>query len=104
MTQNIYDDETFFEGYARLPRSVAGLDGAAGLAAGAERTAGARSRLWFRVVLPLGAPGRRIAGAGHRCVGEDAGARPGRNAGCGGRLHQGRSGATGTAARVVRPR
>jgi len=28
MTQNIYDNETFFEGYARLPRSVAGLDGA----------------------------------------------------------------------------
>src|SRR5882757_3746638 len=28
MTQNIYDDPTFFEGYARLPRSVAGLDGA----------------------------------------------------------------------------
>jgi SAM-dependent methyltransferase len=28
MTQNIYDNETFFEGYARLPRSVTGLDGA----------------------------------------------------------------------------
>jgi ubiquinone/menaquinone biosynthesis C-methylase UbiE len=28
MTQNIYDNETFFEGYARLPRSVEGLDGA----------------------------------------------------------------------------
>jgi SAM-dependent methyltransferase len=28
MTQNIYDDETFFQGYSRLPRSVRGLDGA----------------------------------------------------------------------------
>jgi SAM-dependent methyltransferase len=28
MTQNIYDDETFFAGYSRLPRSVEGLDGA----------------------------------------------------------------------------
>jgi SAM-dependent methyltransferase len=28
MTQNIYDDATFFERYSRLPRSVAGLDGA----------------------------------------------------------------------------
>jgi hypothetical protein len=25
MTQNIYDDETFFAGYSRLPRSVDGL-------------------------------------------------------------------------------
>jgi ubiquinone/menaquinone biosynthesis C-methylase UbiE len=29
MTQNIYDDATFFEGYSRLGRSVEGLDGAA---------------------------------------------------------------------------
>jgi len=28
MTQNIYDDEGFFRGYSRLPRSVAGLEGA----------------------------------------------------------------------------
>jgi SAM-dependent methyltransferase len=28
MAQNIYDDEEFFAGYSRLPRSVAGLDGA----------------------------------------------------------------------------
>lgn len=28
MTQNIYDDPEFFAGYSRLPRSVAGLDGA----------------------------------------------------------------------------
>ena len=28
MTQNIYDNEIFFEGYSRLERSVAGLDGA----------------------------------------------------------------------------
>ena len=28
MTQNIYDDEEFFEGYSRLDRSVEGLDGA----------------------------------------------------------------------------
>jgi len=28
MTQNIYDDEGFFAGYSRLPRSVDGLDGA----------------------------------------------------------------------------
>jgi ubiquinone/menaquinone biosynthesis C-methylase UbiE len=28
MTQNIYDDPQFFEGYGRLARSVAGLDGA----------------------------------------------------------------------------
>jgi SAM-dependent methyltransferase len=28
MTQNIYDDEAFFAGYSRLPRSVHGLDGA----------------------------------------------------------------------------
>jgi SAM-dependent methyltransferase len=28
MTQNIYDDETFFQGYSQLPRSVHGLDGA----------------------------------------------------------------------------
>jgi SAM-dependent methyltransferase len=28
MTQNIYDDETFFAGYSRLPRSIEGLDGA----------------------------------------------------------------------------
>ncbi len=28
MTQNIYDDETFFAGYSRLPRSVEGLGGA----------------------------------------------------------------------------
>ena len=28
MTQNIYDDEEFFRGYSRLPRSVKGLDGA----------------------------------------------------------------------------
>jgi SAM-dependent methyltransferase len=28
MTQNIYDDPEFFEGYSRLPRSVAGLDSA----------------------------------------------------------------------------
>jgi SAM-dependent methyltransferase len=28
MTQNIYDDETFFAGYSRLPRSVEGLDAA----------------------------------------------------------------------------
>jgi ubiquinone/menaquinone biosynthesis C-methylase UbiE len=28
MTQNIYDNEEFFEGYSRLPRSVQGLDGA----------------------------------------------------------------------------
>ena len=28
MTQNIYDDETFFAGYSRLPRSVEGSDGA----------------------------------------------------------------------------
>ncbi|HXA96495.1 MAG TPA: class I SAM-dependent methyltransferase, partial [Candidatus Dormibacteraeota bacterium] len=28
MTQNIYDDAKFFEGYSRLPRSVEGLAGA----------------------------------------------------------------------------
>jgi len=28
MTQNIYDDDTFFAGYSRLPRSIEGLDGA----------------------------------------------------------------------------
>ncbi|HMD66761.1 MAG TPA: class I SAM-dependent methyltransferase [Stellaceae bacterium] len=28
MTQNIYDDELFFQGYSRLPRSVEGLEGA----------------------------------------------------------------------------
>jgi SAM-dependent methyltransferase len=28
MTQNIYDNEGFFDGYSRLPRSVQGLDGA----------------------------------------------------------------------------
>ncbi|WP_158925906.1 bifunctional 2-polyprenyl-6-hydroxyphenol methylase/3-demethylubiquinol 3-O-methyltransferase UbiG [Acidisphaera sp. S103] len=28
MAQNIYDNDTFFEGYSRLPRSVEGLDGA----------------------------------------------------------------------------
>ena len=28
MAQNIYDNPTFFEGYAQLPRSVQGLDGA----------------------------------------------------------------------------
>ncbi len=28
MTQNIYDDEAFFAGYCRLPRSVHGLGGA----------------------------------------------------------------------------
>src|SRR5260221_3890608 len=28
MTQNIYDDEGFFAGYSRLPRSVEGLDAA----------------------------------------------------------------------------
>jgi SAM-dependent methyltransferase len=28
MAQNIYDDETFFGGYSRLPRSIKGLDGA----------------------------------------------------------------------------
>jgi len=28
MTQNIYDDESFFAGYSRLPRSVEGFDGA----------------------------------------------------------------------------
>jgi SAM-dependent methyltransferase len=28
MTQNIYDDDEFFAGYSRLPRSVHGLDGA----------------------------------------------------------------------------
>ncbi len=28
MTQNIYDNETFFEGYSQLPRSIHGLDGA----------------------------------------------------------------------------
>ena len=28
MTQNIYDNDTFFEGYSRLARSVEGLDGA----------------------------------------------------------------------------
>jgi SAM-dependent methyltransferase len=28
MTQNIYDNEEFFQGYSRLPRSVEGLDGA----------------------------------------------------------------------------
>lgn len=28
MTQNIYDDQEFFAGYSRLPRSVEGLDGA----------------------------------------------------------------------------
>ncbi|HKU97477.1 MAG TPA: methyltransferase domain-containing protein [Vineibacter sp.] len=29
MTQNIYDNETFFQGYSQLERSVEGLDGAA---------------------------------------------------------------------------
>jgi SAM-dependent methyltransferase len=29
MTQNIYDDATFFAGYSQLERSIAGLDGAA---------------------------------------------------------------------------
>ena len=28
MTQNIYDDDSFFAGYSRLPRSVQGLEGA----------------------------------------------------------------------------
>ena len=28
MTQNIYDDDGFFAGYSRLPRSVQGLEGA----------------------------------------------------------------------------
>src|SRR5438270_13629303 len=28
MTQNIYDNDEFFAGYLRLPRSVAGLEGA----------------------------------------------------------------------------
>ncbi len=28
MTQNIYDDPAFFEGYSRLNRSIHGLDGA----------------------------------------------------------------------------
>ena len=28
MTQNIYDNDEFFEGYSRLARSVEGLDGA----------------------------------------------------------------------------
>ena len=35
MTQNIYDNEEFFEGYSRLGRSVEGLDGAAGMAGAA---------------------------------------------------------------------
>ena len=29
MTQNVYDNKEFFEGYSKLPRSVEGLDGAA---------------------------------------------------------------------------
>ncbi|GAU84228.1 hypothetical protein [Bosea sp. BIWAKO-01] len=28
MTQSIYDDETFFQGYSQLPGSIHGLDGA----------------------------------------------------------------------------
>src|ERR1700730_7741102 len=28
MTQNIYDDEGFFAGYSRLPRSIEGMDAA----------------------------------------------------------------------------
>ncbi len=28
MSQNIYDNQTFFDGYAQLSRSVQGLDGA----------------------------------------------------------------------------
>ena len=28
VAQNVYDDESFFEGYSKLPRSVEGLDGA----------------------------------------------------------------------------
>ncbi|MGH8430161.1 MAG: class I SAM-dependent methyltransferase, partial [Solimonas sp.] len=28
MTQNIYDDDAFFAGYSKLPRSVDGLDAA----------------------------------------------------------------------------
>ena len=72
MSQTIYDKPEFFEGYSKLGRSVEGLAGAAGDAAGAEGHGGARSRLRLRLGLPLGPRARRCRSPRHGSLGEDA--------------------------------
>ena len=110
MAQNIYDDETFFEGYSRLGalgRGAGrrrGVAGAAGHAAGARRSQGRRSRLRLRLVLPLGARAGCGAGARHRRLRADAGARPGQHQRRRDHLPEGRHGAAGSARGVVRSR
>ena len=65
MAQNIYDNEAFFAGYSRLPRSIEGLDGAPewpalrALLPELRRPQRAGSRLRLRMVLPLGTGARR---------------------------------------------
>ena len=72
MTQNIYDDPAFFEGYSRLNRSIHGLDGApngrARAAARPARPQRARPRLRLRLVQPLGGRSGRGKRARHRCL------------------------------------
>ena len=98
MTQNIYDDPGFFEGYSRLRRSVEGLDGAPEWPAlrallpdlRGLRRAGPRLRL--RLVLPLGARARRRRSPRPRCLRANAGARAGDDRGAGDHLRARRSG------------
>ena len=81
MTQNIYDDEAFFQEYSRLPRSVEGLDGAPewpALRAMLPDVRGLnvrRPRMRLRLVLPLGAREWRGARSRHRRLGKNVGAR-----------------------------
>ena len=85
MTQNIYDNDEFFAGYSRLPRSLPGpgwcprVAGAAGTAAGPAWPAGC---LIWAAASAGSAAGHARTGRptwlGHRRIGEDAGTRHGR--------------------------
>src|SRR5262245_29316373 len=81
MAQNVYDRPDFFHSYSELGRSVEGLDGAVEWAAlrvmlpQHEGTPGRRSRLRFRLVLPMGSSEWGQGGGGRRSVRKDAGPR-----------------------------
>jgi hypothetical protein len=85
LTQNIYDNQKFFEKYQRLPRSLNGLPGAPEWPAlrallptmGGLRVLDLGCGVW--VVQPLGPTKWSLSGVGHRCFAENADASSRRN-------------------------
>jgi hypothetical protein len=75
MTQNIYDNDEFFEKYSRLSRSVEGLDGAPERPALRALLPELHGRkvldLGCGLVLPVSTTERGSTCRGHRCLPED---------------------------------